>query len=174
MDAARWREIEDIYHEAASRPPEAREAFLREVCGDDTDLQQRVHSLLAAGAAGGAFLEPEAAATAPSSPDSIGSYGSLHRLGAAGMGEVYRGHDPKLGRHSAIKTLASEFSGDPDRVARLRREARALAALNHPNLATIHDLVESDGTCYLVLELVEGATLRGPLPLDKALDYARQ
>lgn len=177
MDAARWREIEDIYHEAASRPPEARQAFLREVCGGDTDLEERVQSLLAAGDEGEAFLElpaMEDESTAQASPSQIGSYRILHRLGAGGMGEVYRGHDPKLGRDIAIKTLASEFSGDPARVARLRREARALAALNHPNLATIHDLVESDGTCYLVLELVEGATLRGPLPLDKALHYARQ
>lgn len=177
MDAARWREIEDIYQSAVSRPPEARAAFLREVCRGDMDLQQRVQSLLAAGDQAEDFLELPAledATTAQAPPIQIGSYRILHRLGAGGMGEVYRGHDAKLGRDIAIKTLATEFSGDPDRVARLRREARTLAALNHPNLATIHDLVESDGACYLVLELVEGETLRGPLPLDRALDYARQ
>jgi serine/threonine-protein kinase len=177
MDAARWREIEDLYHAAASRPPEARAAFLREACAGDTDLQQRVESLLSAGDGAEGFLERPAledAPTAEASPMQIGSYRILHRVGRGGMGEVYRGHDAKLGRDIAIKTLASEFSGDPDRLARLRREARTLAALNHPNLATIHDLVESEGACYLVMELVDGETLRGPLPLGTALHYARQ
>src|SRR5688572_9257551 len=157
MDAARWREIEDIYHQAVSRPPEARAAFLREVCDGDADLHARVQSLLVAGDEAGAFLEAPAlrdATTAKASPIQIGSFRILHRLGAGGMGEVYRGHDAKLGRDVAIKTLANEFSGDRNLLARLRREARTLAALNHPNLAAIHDLVESDGACYLVLELV--------------------
>ena len=177
MEAARWREIEDIYHAAASRAPEVRAAYLNDVCHGDADLQELVESLLAAGEEAAAFLErpaPEDATTVRTSPIHIGSYQILHRLGRGGMGEVYRAHDSKLGRDVAIKMLASEFSGDPDRVTRLRREARTLAALNHPNLAAIHDLVESNGACYLVLELVEGETLRGPLPLGKALDYARQ
>jgi eukaryotic-like serine/threonine-protein kinase len=177
MDAARWREIEDIYHSALSRPPEDRPAFLREVCGGDSELQQRVASLLDADDQAGDFLELPAledAATERAPQIQIGSYRILHRLGAGGMGEVYRAHDAKLGRDVAMKTLASEFARDADRIARLRREARTLAAVNHPNLAAIHDLIETAAGCYLVLELVEGETLRGPLPLDKALDYARQ
>ncbi|HEX7798302.1 MAG TPA: protein kinase [Vicinamibacterales bacterium] len=80
-------------------------------------------------------------------------------LGAGGMGEVYRAHDTTLDRDVAIKTLPPAFTNDPERLARLKREARMLAALNHPNIAVIHGLEESDGTCALVLELVEGETL---------------
>ena len=90
------------------------------------------------------------------------------------MGEVYRAHDSKLGRDVAIKTLPHEFARDPERLSRLRREARTLASLNHPNIAAIYGLEESDEADYLVLELVEGETLRGPLPVQTALDRACQ
>jgi serine/threonine protein kinase len=90
------------------------------------------------------------------------------------MGEVFRAHDSKLGRDVAIKTLPAEFARDPNRLARLRREARALAALNHPNIGAIYGLEESGDLDYLVLELVEGETLHGPLPLNVALDRAAQ
>ena len=90
------------------------------------------------------------------------------------MGEVYRAHDSKLGRDVAIKTLPREFARDPDRLARLRREARTLASLNHPNIAAIYGLEESAEADCLVMELVEGENLRGPLPVEKALEYARQ
>jgi serine/threonine protein kinase len=90
------------------------------------------------------------------------------------MGEVYRAHDSKLGRDVAIKTLPVEFSRDSDRLARFRREARTLALLNHPNIASIYGLEESGEVECLVLELVEGETLRGPLPIERALDYAGQ
>jgi serine/threonine-protein kinase len=90
------------------------------------------------------------------------------------MGEVYRAHDSKLGRDVAIKTLPREFARDPERLTRFRREARTLASLNHPNIAAIYGLEESEGATCLVLELVEGETLKGPLPIARALDYARQ
>src|SRR5258706_2196481 len=90
------------------------------------------------------------------------------------MGEVYRAHDSKLGRDVAIKTLPREFARDPERLARFRREARTLASLNHPNIAAIYGLEESEGATCLVLELVEGETLKGPLPIARALDYAWQ
>jgi serine/threonine protein kinase len=90
------------------------------------------------------------------------------------MGEVYRAHDSKLGRDVAIKTLPAEFAGDPERLARFRREARTLASLNHPNIAAIYGLEASGDVDGLVLELVEGETLHGPLPIERALDYARQ
>jgi len=85
------------------------------------------------------------------------------------MGEVYRARDNKLGRDVAIKTLPGEFARHPERLTRFRPEARILASLNHPNIAAIYGLQESSSVDYLVLELVEGETLRGPLAIEKAL-----
>src|SRR5215472_15686626 len=104
----------------------------------------------------------------------LGPYRVVSPLGAGGMGTVYRAHDIKLGRDVAIKTLPPEYVRDPDRLARLRREARTLAALNHPNIAAIYGLEEPDGAVCLVLELVEGETLRGPLAVAAALEVAHQ
>jgi hypothetical protein len=91
-------------------------------------------------------------------------------IGSGGMGEVYRATDTKLGRHVAIKVLPESFAQDADRMARFQREAQVLAALNHPNIAAIYGIEQG----ALIMELVEGENLRGPLPLDTALDYARQ
>src|SRR5712691_2900981 len=96
------------------------------------------------------------------------------------MGEVYRARDSKLKREVAIKTLPEEFSRDPERVSRFQREAEALAALNHQNIAGIYDFQQSEGTRFLVLELVEGDTLaeiihkRGSLPIEEGLAIAKQ
>jgi serine/threonine protein kinase len=90
------------------------------------------------------------------------------------MGEVFRAHDSRLGRDVAVKFLPAEFASDPDRLARFRREARTLASLNHPHIGAIFGLEEHAGVECLVLELVEGETLRGPLPVMQALEYARQ
>jgi serine/threonine protein kinase len=103
-----------------------------------------------------------------------GPYCILSLLGAGGMGEVYRAHDTKLGRDVAIKVLPPEFARNPERVARFRREAHTLASLNHPNIAAIYGLEESAEIDFLVLELVEGDTLHGPLPFATALDRAYQ
>ena len=89
----------------------------------------------------------------------IGAYEVLALLGAGGMGEVYRAHDEKLGRDVAIKVLPSTLDADPDRLARFEREARVLAALNHPFIAAIYGYEETYGIRALVLELVEGPTL---------------
>src|SRR4029077_11340930 len=110
----------------------------------------------------------------------LGAHEILGLLGKGGMGEVYRARDTKLKREVAIKILPDEFSRDPDRVNRFQREAEALGALNHPNIAAIYDLQEENQTRFLVLELVEGDTLadrlgqRGPLPVDQALKIAEQ
>jgi len=100
-------------------------------------------------------------------------------LGQGGMGEVYRARDTKLGRSVAIKVLPEVFRTDPDRVARFEREAKVLAALNHPNIAALHGMEEAAGRHFLVMELVEGETLadrlaRGPLPIEEALHIAVQ
>jgi serine/threonine-protein kinase len=110
---------------------------------------------------------------------SLGAYEILAPLGAGGMGEVYRARDTRLGRDVAIKTLAAHVFGDGESLARFRREAQLLAALNHQNIATIHAIEEAGGTLFLVLELVDGEPLdrlvaRGPLPVDRALEIARQ
>jgi serine/threonine protein kinase len=100
-------------------------------------------------------------------------------IGRGGMGEVYKAKDQKLGRDVAIKVLPEEFAKDADRVARFQREARLLASLNHPNIASIYGLEESDGTHFLVLELIEGDTLadrlkRGAIPVEESLKLALQ
>ncbi len=89
----------------------------------------------------------------------LGSYEVTALIGQGGMGEVYRAHDTKLGRDVALKVLPDLFADDPERLARFQREARVLASLNHPNIASIYGLEEQDGVRALVLELVEGPTL---------------
>jgi serine/threonine-protein kinase len=109
----------------------------------------------------------------------LGQYEILSPIGAGGMGEVYQARDTKLGRDVAIKVLPETFSQDKERVARFEREARLLASLNHPNIASIYDLEHSDGVQFLVLELVPGETLaeriaRGAIPVDEALPLFKQ
>src|SRR6188768_2886066 len=93
----------------------------------------------------------------------LGPYEIVAPLGAGGMGEVYRAHDAKLGRDVAIKILPSAFTNNADRLARLEREARMLAALNHPNICAIYGFEEAGGIRFLILELVEGETLADTL-----------
>jgi serine/threonine protein kinase len=109
----------------------------------------------------------------------LGPYEIIAPLGAGGMGEVYRAHDAKLGRDVAIKILPDVFAADPERLARFEREAKTLAALNHPHIAQIYGFEESSGIRALVMELVEGPTLadriaQGPVPIDEAVAIARQ
>src|SRR5678815_291762 len=101
----------------------------------------------------------------------LGPYEILAPLGAGGMGEVYRARDARLGREVALKVLPAELASDSARRSRFEQEARVLAALNHPNILGIHDM----GDSYVVMELVEGSTLRGAqLPLRKVLDIGAQ
>jgi serine/threonine-protein kinase len=109
----------------------------------------------------------------------LGSYEVVAQIGAGGMGEVYRAHDTKLARDVAIKILPANFVNDPERLSRFQREARMLAALNHPNIATIYGLEQSDGVTCLVMELVPGETLAervkaGPTAIEEALKIAAQ
>src|SRR6476646_3510955 len=109
----------------------------------------------------------------------LGSYHVLDKLGAGGMGEVYRARDAKLGRDIALKVLTDSFAADPDRLARFHREAQVLASLNHPNIAQIYGFEDSGLTHALVMELVDGPTLadrieQGPVPLTEALAIAKQ
>jgi eukaryotic-like serine/threonine-protein kinase len=109
----------------------------------------------------------------------VGPYEVVAMLGAGGMGEVYRTRDPRLGRDVAIKIMPAAFSTDADRVRRFEQEARAAAALNHPNILSVHDVGTYDGKPYIVSELLEGETLHSALrqrtvPIQKALQYAIQ
>src|SRR5262245_23300172 len=109
----------------------------------------------------------------------LAHYEITAHLGSGGMGEVYQATDGKLGRSVAIKLLPEAFARDAERVARFEREARVLASLNHPHIATIHGLEESGGRKFLVMELAAGETLaqritRSPVPLDEALSIAMQ
>ena len=109
----------------------------------------------------------------------VGPYEIIEPIGRGGMGEVYRAHDARLRRNVAIKTVASGALDDPAMRERFAREARAVAALSHPNILAIYDVGECDGIPYVAVELLEGDTLRphlgtSPLPLSTALDYAVQ
>src|SRR5919201_2018316 len=109
----------------------------------------------------------------------LGSYEIVAAIGVGGMGEVYRARDTRLNRDVAVKILPSEFALDPDRLARFKREAQVLASLNHPNIAAIYGLEQSNGVPALVLELVDGPTLadrleEGPIPMNEALPIAAQ
>jgi serine/threonine-protein kinase len=109
----------------------------------------------------------------------LAHYEVLEKLGQGGMGAVYRARDTKLGREVALKLLPEDFANDPERLARFRREAKVLASLNHPNVASIHGLEESDGRVFLIMELAAGEDLahrfaRGPLSVDEIVGVARQ
>src|ERR1700752_4553369 len=109
----------------------------------------------------------------------LGPYEIQSSIGAGGMGEVYKARDKRLNRDVAIKVLPSSFSADRDRLQRFAQEARAAAALNHPNILSIFDIGEEQGAPYVVSELLEGETLRehlrnGPLPIRRVVDYSLQ
>ena len=109
----------------------------------------------------------------------LGHYRIVEKIGEGGMGEVYRAHDERLDRDVAIKVLPDAVAQDPDRIGRFEREAKLLASLNHPNIATLYGLEEHEGQRFLVMELVEGETLaerlkKGPIPVDDALPVALQ
>ncbi len=178
----RRRRVNELLLSALELEPESRPAFLESQCGEDTDLRRQVEVLLAKQEQAGSFLETPAIGytaltqTATVSPPAqqFGVYRIVAPLGAGGMGEVFRAHDSRLGRDVAMKFLPAEFARDPDRLARFRREARILASLSHPHIGAIFGLEENGDVECLILELVEGETPRGPLPVPRALEYARQ
>src|SRR5499427_4309662 len=113
-------------------------------------------------------------------PDTaISYYRVLSKLGAGGMGEVWRARDTRLNREVAIKVLPASFANDADRLRRFKQEALATSALNHPNILTVYDIGDHEGAPFIVAELLEGEELReqlngGPLPVRSAIDYAQQ
>jgi serine/threonine protein kinase len=192
MNADRWTQIEDCYHAAMERPIPERAGFLAQACANDSELRREVESLLAHEGQADELLEsPAWNHVAPSDETGTISSGALSagsmmaeyriagRLGAGGMGEVYRATDTKLQREVALKVLAPEFAQNAAWMSRFQREARVLASLNHPHIAAVYGLEESGGVRAIAMELVEGPTLaermeRGRIPIPEALAIARQ
>ena len=187
-DHVRRSRVEEVCDAALDRDASERAAFIASACGDDVALRQEVEALLTHAQSAEGFLAASIGAVAVHAfrdgvtslvGRQIGAYTIHARLGAGGMGEVYRARDTKLGRDVAIKVLPSAFMSDPDRLARFEREARLLATLNHPHIGAIYGVEEAAGGRALILELVEGPTLAerlsaGPLSVREAVSIARQ
>src|SRR5580765_6503659 len=164
-----WTTVKRIHQSALDIDPSERSAFVDESCGGDETMRGEVQSLLAYASEAEAFLEQPAVDVAPKPPGesheatlvgrTVSHYEVLSLLGAGGMGEVYLARDPRLDRTVALKILPGELAADPDRMQRFTRQAKAASALNHPNVATIYDVGESDGIYFIVMEHVEGETI---------------
>jgi serine/threonine-protein kinase len=177
MNAGRWAEIEPLYHAALAKVPEERASYLEAACGEDPALRKEVESLLAF--ADGSLESPaprselariwdQAAApdgrAVDAPPTAIGWYLIIGLIGEGGQAEVWKARDTRLDRIVANKRLKAEHN------ARFKEEARAIAALNHPNICALYDI----GVDYLVMEYVEGAPVCGPMPVEQALKLAIQ
>ncbi|HEX6465305.1 MAG TPA: serine/threonine-protein kinase [Vicinamibacterales bacterium] len=186
MTPERWHRVTELFHAARVLDSGRQDGFLADACGADAALKDAVRAMLTAHRRASSIdidgLRGPVAVELPvelRTGELIGPYRIEAPIGAGGMGVVYRGRDLTLGRDVAIKVLPSRLATDPDRLARLAREAVLLAALNHPNIATIL-AVERDGhTPALVLEFVEGPTLAdilesGAMPVPEALRVAAQ
>ncbi len=191
MDRELWKQVDALLEQALEQPPEARESFVIKASQDNSVLRDEVLSLLQAQSQAAKFMERSAMKVAAQAlaDDSrlttvitslvgqeIETYRIEKLLGAGGMGEVYLARDLKLGRMVALKVLPWQFV-DGDRLSRFQREARALSALNHPNLVTIYEVGEAKGFHFIAMELVEGKTLsslRDKLTLKELLSIVAQ
>ncbi len=183
MDPQRWGQVCAAFDRLADAPPAARTALLDELGAGDAELRREVEAMLAASGEAVAFLEaplpmvqndaaPVPAATTAALPDRLGPYQLGALLGAGGMGQVYRARDTRLDREVAIKVLPQATADDPAALARFHREAKAVAALSHPNIVAIFDFGSDAGVTYAVTELLQGETLRAHLR-DGALPWRR-
>ena len=197
MDSDRWEKIDSLLQAVLEHTPEERDAFLRNACGADEDLEREVRSLLTAQQQAGSFLESpaiEAAARALAQqqkndnerkPDdspigrTISHYRVIGKLGAGGMGVVYEAEDIRLKRRVALKFLPDNLAHDPTALQRFKREAYAASSLNHASICTIYEVEEHDGQPVIVMELLEGESLKerirkGPVSTDELLDLGIQ
>jgi predicted ATPase len=165
----RWQRVKEVLYAALEREPPARASFLDEACAGDEPLRREVEALLAAHERAGDLLdtpvdEAAVAVLARSQVESlagrmIGPYKILSRLGRGGMGEIHLARDTRLGRQVALKLLPAHLTGDRERLRRFGGEARAAAALNHPNVTHIYEIGEAGGTHFIAMEYVEGQSL---------------
>src|SRR5262252_6803605 len=182
-----WQRVQSLFLEAAELSPEERVRFLDNACAGEADIRREVESLLThdgaseeriAGALAGAAQSLFHAVTLKPGTR-VGDY-EVHKLiGSGGMGEVHQARDLRLARNVAIKVLPYFLTNDHDRLRRFEQEARAAAALNHPNILAVYQMGLYEGAPYLVSELLEGSTLRelmkqGPLPPRNAIEYGVQ
>ncbi len=182
MDPNRWRHVEELYHSALERDTGQRPGFLLAACGTDAELRKEVESLLQAGERSDSLLQqpawhqPEIASllksnSLPTWPPAteVGPYVVEARVGAGGMGEIYRAKDKRLNRSVALKVLPFRLGSSENSLERFEREAKAISALNHPNICTIYDVGEHNHQPFMVMELLEGETLQQRLQ-HKRLD----
>jgi serine/threonine protein kinase len=181
MTPERWAKVKQIFHLALEQPARRRQSVVAEQCGGDHDLRQQVCSLLESHeeAERDSRLESPGHAAAHEPVERIGPYVLEERIGYGGMGEVYRALDTRLQRAVALKILLPEFRGNAEFVQRFHREARAISALDHPNICRLYDIGDHQGRPYLTMELIEGQTLRqrieqGPIPVAETLHIGMQ
>lgn len=173
MNRERWQKVEVLYHAALERAPDERATYLAQACAGDAALRREVESLLSYDDKAAAFIEQPAVALAAAdiadeqstlqTGQHISHYQILSRLGAGGMGEVYQARDTRLDRTVALKILPADVAADAERMRRFVREAKAAGALNHPHVATIHEIgeaaTEMGGIQFIAMEYVAGQTL---------------
>src|SRR3954462_10852361 len=182
MTPERWQQITGIFHAALLRDSGDRRPFMHEACGADESLRAEVEAMLAAHDRAGAAGSIPAVAVSEQmvrleSGSMVGRYRIGELVGAGGMGQVYRARDTRIERDVAIKLLPAEYAADADRLRRFEQEAHASGALNHPNVLRLYDVGTADGRPYLVMELLDGETLRdhisrGSTPAGRTCEVA--